>query len=807
VEQESSTLLIVDEAPAIRGLLERAAGERGYSVVTADSLPAALDVIDAHAIDAALVDVILGADDGLDVIRRLRQRDPDAEVIVISAGGSLASAIAAYDLDAFAFVPKPFDLDYLFSTLERALDRRRMAIDNRRLVRELQILNDVAEALASSLDVREVLQQALERLAFAFDCQHGIVRLKSGTNRYEVLAQLGFDADDLRAFPAWHESRPTSEALATRAPAGVADTREEQRPVPAPLTRHGLRSLIAVPVITGDEVVAVLGLGSRTPRRFRDGDRQLLMTVARHLAVAITNGELYAVVRRGKFEWERTFDAIGDPIAVFDACGGLVRANAALAGYTGLPFKSLTGRTCGETGFCAAAFPACDVGRAARDGATTRREVTTADGRIFEVATLPVEAGAEAAVVQVAKNVTDERRSARQLQQVGEELARTNARLVATLDQLKSAQAQLLQAEKLSAIGQLVAGVAHELNNPLTSVIGYAQLLQDEMLAPRADDRPRREIAEDLRRIAVESERAATIVRNLLAFARRQTSERALQDMADLVARVLSLRTYDLRLENIEISTVFEPHVPPVFGDGNQIQQALLNLVLNAEQAMRGQPGAHRLELAVRYDAASRSVITTVTDSGHGIERVNLSRVFDPFFTTRPVGEGTGLGLSICYGIVRDHGGQIRVESEPGRKTTFSIQLPARTGDEPPRTLLVAHGEAAARDFLSAALVAWGHRVGTAATSAEALASVDRGGLDAAIVDRTLLAADLDGWGARWRAAGAPPLVLASPGAGEEDDVDRFVHEHGRAVVAPPYHLDALHGAVRAVVAALSIKD
>lgn len=118
MEQESSTLLIVDDEPEIRGLLERFAGERGYSVVTADSLPAALDVIDAHAIDAALVDVILGADDGLDVIRRLRQRDPDAEVIVISAGGSLASAIAAYDLDAFAFVPKPFDLDYLRPSAE-----------------------------------------------------------------------------------------------------------------------------------------------------------------------------------------------------------------------------------------------------------------------------------------------------------------------------------------------------------------------------------------------------------------------------------------------------------------------------------------------------------------------------------------------------------------------------------------------------------------------------------------------------------------------------------------------------------------
>src|SRR5204863_2594933 len=138
-----------------------------------------------------------------------------------------------------------------------------------------------------------------------------------------------------------------------------------------------------------------------------------------------------------------------------------------------------------------------------------------------------------AGIVQIAKNVTPEIRSARQMRQMSDELAATNARLVATLDRLKSTQAQLLQAEKLSAIGQLVAGVAHELNNPLTSVIGYAQLLEEELDTPDAV-RTGPELAQDLRRIAQESERAAKIVRNLLAFARRQTAERAPQDVADL---------------------------------------------------------------------------------------------------------------------------------------------------------------------------------------------------------------------------------------------------------------------------------
>src|SRR5262249_43703265 len=165
-----------------------------------------------------------------------------------------------------------------------------------------------------------------------------------------------------------------------------------------------------------------------------------------------------------------------------------------------------------------------------------------------------------------------------------------NAQALAALERLKSTQEQLLQSDKLSAIGQLVAGVAHELNNPLTSVIGYAQLLEEELRdpAPEGGVRPARELATDLRHIAQESERAASIVRNLLAFARRQTAARAPQDPRILFERVLALRGYEFRLNNVELTTEFEPGLPEVIADGSQLQQALLNLVLNAERAIRG---------------------------------------------------------------------------------------------------------------------------------------------------------------------------------------------------------------------------
>jgi signal transduction histidine kinase len=442
------------------------------------------------------------------------------------------------------------------------------------------------------------------------------------------------------------------------------------------------------------------------------------------------------------------------------------------------------------------------VGRAlTQDGG--RAEITLADGQIFSVTTFPVGNGREgASVVQVAKNVTEEIRSARRLRHMSEELAVTNARLMAAVDQLKSTQAQLLQAEKLSAIGQLVAGVAHELNNPLTSVIGYAQLLEEELLhrQPPEGIRPPRELAQDMRRIAEESERAARIVRNLLAFARRQTAARVPQDVADLCSRVLALRSYELRLNGVELTTEFEPGLPPVVADGGQLQQALLNLVLNAEQAMRGR-ALKRLTVGARYDEPAAAVELFVSDSGHGIDGANLSRIFDPFFTTRDVGEGTGLGLSICYGIIRDHGGHIRVESKVQVGTTFSVLVPARVeeaaqaGDD----ILVAHADQGEREFLMAALAGWGHRAVGALTVGEALERYRRGGLQAVMLDRGLLAADLAGWrAARGADERRVPLILISM-APHDTEIERFGREQASAVLVPPFELRALRSAVRAV--------
>jgi signal transduction histidine kinase len=240
---------------------------------------------------------------------------------------------------------------------------------------------------------------------------------------------------------------------------------------------------------------------------------------------------------------------------------------------------------------------------------------------------------------------------------------------------LQRAQETLLHSEKMKAVGQLVAGVAHELNNPLTVVIGYAGLLRQQ----EADAATHRKL--DL--LGGEAERCQKIVQNLLTFARKQKHERGMVDVNDAITRTVGLRAYQLRGENIEVVTNLAKGLPATWADVSQLQQVVLNLIVNAEQAIQDAGKGSRIGITTRQ--AEGRIEIEVEDDGPGIPPSLRRKIFEPFFTTKPVGRGTGLGLSICYGIVEAHGGSVDVESEPGRGTTFRLKIPiaARPADSP----------------------------------------------------------------------------------------------------------------------------
>lgn len=300
---------------------------------------------------------------------------------------------------------------------------------------------------------------------------------------------------------------------------------------------------------------------------------------------------------------------------------------------------------------------------------------------------------------------------------------------------------KMRRADRMASLGMLISGVAHELSNPLTGVIGYSQLLLS-----RWTDRNSRKALE---LIHDEAGRAARIIRNLLIFARESKPERRPLDLNEIVRLTVALRAYQLEVENISVKLALHRRLPGVIGDRHQLQQVFLNLLLNAEQAILRWRGCGKIVLSTGR-AADNYVSTIIQDDGPGIAPAIQSKIFDPFFTTKPPGEGTGLGLSIAYGIVSQLGGQIKVKSEPGCGAEFTVLLPA-TSEVPAEAglkvaegvpsarrgahILVVEDEATVAKLIAEVLGEAGHEVETILDSREGLERIKRGSHDLVICD------------------------------------------------------------------------
>ncbi len=309
-------------------------------------------------------------------------------------------------------------------------------------------------------------------------------------------------------------------------------------------------------------------------------------------------------------------------------------------------------------------------------------------------------------------------------------LQTSRAELERAMQTVKATQAQLIQSEKLSAVGQFVAGVAHELNNPLTAVVGFSELLQTMPAEAK--------IHAHLDRIAKSAHRCHKIVHSLLSFARQQPPERKLVRLNVVVEEVLEIMAYDLRTSGVTVVKEFTDPLPVTMADPHQLQQVFVNILGNARQAI--EPSQREGRVTIRTHTANGMVVVEFADNGPGIRPEHVARIFDPFFTTKPVGKGTGLGLSLSYGIIQEHGGSIRVRSEPGCGAAFVIELPVvhdswpgelRTGATPPlfaerdgaagRPILVIDDEPWILELASELLQADGHSVETAQGGQRAL--------------------------------------------------------------------------------------
>jgi PAS domain S-box-containing protein len=339
--------------------------------------------------------------------------------------------------------------------------------------------------------------------------------------------------------------------------------------------------------------------------------------------------------------------------------------------------------------------------------------------------------------------------------------------------ELKRLEEQLIQAEKLAAMGQMLAGVAHELNNPLTAILGVTELLRDQ---ETADENTRRQLELTHR----QARRAARIVQNLLEFSRPAAPQKKPVDVNSLVERTLQLHEHSLRRNNVQVDLQCQIDLPPIIGDANQLIQVFLNLISNAEHAIREVRETGRIQ--IRVGRLGGHISLTVQDDGVGIQPEALPRLFDPFYTTKRPGGGTGLGLSICMSIVREHGGSIDVETLPAGGTAFTVYLPITVGEQSAapltdvgpsseglqhpveilkgRSVLVLDDEESIRMLLEEGLSAAGLRVDTAASPDEALKLIKGRSYDAFLCDLNL---SQIGFASGGREAAREMLAAAGP--------------------------------------------
>ena len=482
-----------------------------------------------------------------------------------------------------------------------------------------------------------------------------------------------------------------------------------------------VRSAAVAPLRSQGVTMGALAVADRQGGPFTTEDLWLLSTVATNASVVLANSRLYEIVRQSKEEWETAFDALAEGIAVVGPTGAVLRANRALAALAQLGESELVGR-----GFCETLFGSSEA----------VEELIRAAYRRQRPAPLVVRLEQSQRVLRLT--------AAPFAEQPGRPASAGTGPVVILVEDVteqRILEAQLIQNDKMASIGQLVSGVAHELNNPLTSIAGLAELLLEREPHP---DFPH----EHLRVIHDQAERAGRIVRNLLTFARKGVAEKSAVDLNDVAVRTSLLIVYELQLHAIELESALSPEPVIVLGDRYELQQVLLNLVNNAVQAVSqlepGRPRRIRLETAVQLGTA----LLRVLDSGPGVPPHLVSYLFTPFFTTKAPGEGTGLGLSLSYGLVKAHGGILTYETPPEGGAEFRISLPAYQAPEdhpllePPETalqvghrILVVDDDPAVHRLVSALFTPQGHVVEAVRSGAQGLRMLEQRNFDLIVAD------------------------------------------------------------------------
>ena len=598
-----------------------------------------------------------------------------------------------------------------------AIEHARLYDEATRRLAEAKVLQEVMVAAASSLDFDRVLSGTIEALHRTLGIERLGFFLPAGSGTYVIPhpATIGFSLrqGNLK-IPL--EGSAAGWVIRNARPLLLPNVHESEHYYEM---ASDTQSEMCVPVIVGERVAAVLNAESPRLNAFDGEDLRLFRAIAAELAVALENAHLFQEIRAAEANYRDLFDNANDFIVTLDSNFRISSANKVAVKSSGYELDEIIGAH--VTKFVKPEqLP--KLYRLLRDRLAPAESPAT-----FELAALGKN-GCEF-LLEVTIRIRREGRRAVSIHCIARDITHR-----------RELERQLQQTEKLSAIGKLVAGVAHELNNPLTTIIGYASLLQNTELSVNHQS--------DLDVIFRQAERARLIVRDLLMFARRFDLEMEPSDINEVINSSLMLTKANLREHNVQVITSLDFGLPQTMADSRQLEQVFVNLISNAIQALATSDEPRQLTIESRQ--SGDQIQLAFTDNGPGIPPNNINRIFDPFFSTKQVGEGTGLGLSICFGIISEHKGWIKAEHAPGGGATFRIALPIKELERveprqimPPvlttspikLNILAIDDELPLLNLLSRVLRQLGHTVETAQEGKTAMAWLETHSYDIIICD------------------------------------------------------------------------
>ncbi len=556
-------------------------------------------------------------------------------------------------------------LSVIGNQLGVALEHARLITQLRDKMRQIELINELSGIINSSLsigtvfrimvsEIRKLVKYDRASLLFFNEREKNLIIFALDTDMRTILKK-GVKAPLAGTSAGWviRNNRP----WISRDLLG-----ETKFPLDKKLLNEGIRSTVSIPLYR-DKMLGVFNLDSTTPGKYSEKDLEILLPVAKHISIALENAILFEEISKEKKEWERTFDAIADMVWIEDGTQSVLRANRTLLVKTGFSGVEITGRSCREIlDRIGVSAERCLCGDTIRSKRPSFLELRGAGGSIFYFWAYPLvdEEGRLYAIVHYLKDVTSQKR----------------------LEQ------QLIRTDKMASLGTLVAGIAHEINNPLGIIAGYSEALldraKDEKLLRLAEFE---DFPEYLQTIHNEIFRCKDILKSLLEFSRPHGGTFRELDINELIKEVILLVNHKAARLKHNMALNLNRYLPKVYADAGSLRQLFMNIIINS---MYFTPEGGSITITTEMDAGNQeqpsrfpeSIKVAIADTGAGVPADIIGKIFDPFFTTRPVGEGTGLGLAICHKIVEKHEGSIDVESEEGKGTTFIIRIPARGSDD-----------------------------------------------------------------------------------------------------------------------------